>query len=169
MKFKWAEDLKRNIVQVIVNIDEYIYERMLDRVTDLNARILAAHVQSRAYDMDDFDLSQIEMVETLFELHLDIYSLIKHPHSQVDVVTQTLQSDRLERWSDLAREVIQLRSGCQPDLAMDTLALRHVWATVFQMSVNDDVPPEHVISAIAQLKGILEVLGDRTVQVQNNA
>jgi hypothetical protein len=169
MKFKWAEDLKRKIVQVIVNIDEYIYERMLDRVTDLNARILAAHVQSRAYDMDDFDLSQIEMVETLFELHLDIYSLIKHPHSQVDVVTQTLQSDRLERWSDLAREVIQLRSSCQPDLAMDTLALRHVWATVFQMSVNDDVPPEHVISAIAQLKGILEVLGDRTVQVQNNA
>ena len=169
MQFRWAEDLKRNIVQVIVNIDEHIYERMLGRVGDLNARMLAARSRSGAYDFSDFDASQVEIVQTLFELHLDIYSLIKHPHSQVDVTTQILQSDRLERWSVLARDIIQLRSDCAHELGMDTLALRHIWATVFQMSVNDEVPPEHVISSIGQLKDILESLGDCTIQVQNNA
>lgn len=169
MQYRWPDDLKRNVVQVIVNIDEYIYESMLDRVEKLNARMLSTQTQAQAYKMSDFDAAQVELVETLFELHLDIFSLIKHPHSQVDTTTQVLQSDRLERWSELAREVIQLRSECEPELGMDTLALRHVWASVFQMSVNDEVPPEHVVSAIAQLKGILESLGDRTIQVQNNA
>jgi hypothetical protein len=169
MQFKWGEDLKRNLVQVIVNIDDYIYERMLERVDNLNAQILSARHEAREHEISDFDASQIEIVETLFELHLDIYSLIKHPHSQVDVTTQILQSDRLERWSTLAREAIQLRSACDPDSGMDTLALRHIWATVFQMSVNDDVSPEHVVSAIAELKSILEALGDHVVQVQNNA
>jgi hypothetical protein len=169
MQFRWTDDLKRNLVQIIVNLDEHIYERMLERVANLNARILSANHQSRAYELSDFDRSQVEIVETLFELHLDIYSLIKHPHSQVDATTQALQSDRLERWSALAREVIQLRSACDPDLKMDTLNLRHIWATVFQMSVNDEIPPDHVVSAIGELKAILEAHGDDIIQVQNNA
>jgi hypothetical protein len=169
MQFRWADDLKRNLVQIIVNLDEHIYERMLERVANLNARILSENHQSRSYAMSNFDLSQVEIVETLFELHLDVYSLIKHPHSQVDATTQTLQSDRLERWSTLAREVIQLRSACDLESEMDTLNLRHIWATVFQMSVNDEIPPDHVVSAIAELKAILQTHGDRVIQVQNNA
>tara|TARA_R110002003_G_scaffold39_5_gene2433 strand:- start:3852 stop:6086 length:2235 start_codon:yes stop_codon:yes gene_type:complete len=115
MQFRWGDDLKRNLVQTIVNIDDYIHERMLERIIDLNSRILFARTHSRAYTFSDFDASQVEIVETLFELHLDIYSLIKHPHSQVDATTQILQSDRLERWSTLAREVIQLRSDRSPE------------------------------------------------------
>ncbi|KAG9192706.1 hypothetical protein G6011_11440 [Alternaria panax] len=169
VQFRWAEDLKRNVVQVIVHIDEYIYQRMLERVDSLNQRVLNARHQSRVYELSDYDLSQIEIVETLFELHLDIYSLIKHPQSVIDTRTQVLQSDRLERWSLLAREVLQLRSDCRPSQGDDDLTLRHIWATVFQMSVNDQVLPEHVLSAMAELKDMFEPLGDHTIQLQNNA
>ncbi|KAH7380116.1 hypothetical protein BKA66DRAFT_494490 [Pyrenochaeta sp. MPI-SDFR-AT-0127] len=169
MQFKWSEDLKRNLVQIIVNGDDYIYERMLDRVNNLNERMLKASLQSQSHELSDFDSSQIEIVETLFELHLDIYSLIKHPHSQVDTATQILQSDRLGRWSHLAREVIQLRTSCQSNQSMDDLALRHVWASVFQMSVDDQIEPDHVIFAMGELKTIFQGFDDRTVQVQNNA
>ncbi|KAF1841987.1 uncharacterized protein K460DRAFT_319604 [Cucurbitaria berberidis CBS 394.84] len=169
MEFRWAEDLKRNLVQVIVNIDDYIYERMLARVSNLNSRVLKACQNSQSHELTEFDASQIEIVETLFELHLDIYSLIKHPHSQVDVNTQVLQSDRLERWSALAREVMQLRSYSETSQGMDNLALRHVWASVFQMSVNDDILPDHVISAMAELKSMFQPLEDHIIQVQNNA
>jgi tetratricopeptide (TPR) repeat protein len=169
LQFRWAEDLKRNVVQVIVHIDEYIYERMCERVDKLNRRILGAAHLSQTYVLSDFDNSQIEIVEALFELHLDVYSLIKHPQSVVDANTQVLQSDRLERWSLLAREVLQLRSDCLPGQGTDDLALRHIWATVFQMSVNDEVLPEHVLSAMAQLKDMFEPLGDHTIQIQNNA
>ena len=169
LSFKWAEDLKRNIVQIIVNVDEYIFERMQERISNLDDRMLKSHLQSQPYNLSEFDASQIEIVQTLFELHLDIYSLIKHPHSQVDAATRTLQYDRLERWSTLAREAIQLRSNSNPDLGMDDLSFRHIWASVFQMSVKDDVPPEHVLSAIAELKSIFVALDNRTIQVQNNA
>lgn len=167
MRFRWAEDLKRNLVQIIVNVDDHIFERMLDRVGRLNHRMLHACQHAQEYELSDSDTSQIEIVETLFELHLDIYSLIKHPHSQVDVNTQILQSDRLERWSTLAREAMQLRS--QTNQNMDDLALRHIWASVFQISVNDDVTPEHAISAMAELKAIFQAREDYTIRVQNNA
>ncbi|KAF3042437.1 Histone transcription regulator 3 [Didymella heteroderae] len=167
--FKWAEDLKRNIVQAIVHVDEYIFERMQERISDLDDRILKTRLQSQNLTLSESDLSQIEVVQTLFELHLDIYSLIKHPHSQVDGSTKTLQSDRLERWSTLAREAIQLRSSCCSDVGMDDLSLRHIWASVFQMSVKDDIAPEHVLSAIAELKAIFVALDNRTIQLQNNA
>ncbi|KAH4165030.1 histone transcription regulator 3 [Parastagonospora nodorum] len=169
MQFKWSDELKRNLVQIIVNLDDYIHECMLERIASLNTRILAEEHLSCAYNFTTFDESQAEIIETLFELHLDIYSLIKHPHSQVDSATQILQSDRLERWSTLAREIVQLRSACRSNLNMDDLNMRHIWASVFQMSVNDDIPPEHVVSAIAELKAILDAQGDRTIQVQNNA
>lgn len=167
--FKWADDLKRNVVQIIVNVDEHIFERMQERISNLDDRMLKAHLHSQNCTLTDFDASQIEMVQTLFELHLDIYSLIKHPHSQVDAATKTLQCDRLERWSTLAREALQLRSSCESDVGMDDLSLRHVWASVFQMSVKDEIPPEHVLSAIAELKGIFVALDNHIVQIQNNA
>ncbi|RMZ71671.1 Histone transcription regulator 3 [Pyrenophora seminiperda CCB06] len=169
LQFRWAEDLKKVVVRIIIDIDEYIYERMLHRVDHLNRRMLKASHESRRYKLSSFDASQVEIVQTLFELHLDIYSLIKHPHSVVDVNICNSQSDRLERWATLAREVIQLRSDCQTDQGVDDLALRHVWATVFQMSVTDEVLPEHVLSAMAELKTMFEPLGDRTIQLQNNA
>lgn len=167
--FKWAEDLKRNVVQAIVHVDEYIFERMQERISSLDDRVLKTRFQSQDLELSEFDLSQIEIVQTLFELHLDIYSLIKHPHSQVDGSTKTLQSDRLERWSTLAREAIQLRSDCCSEVSMDDLSLRHIWASVFQMSVKDDIAPEHVLSAIAELKAIFVALNNRTIQLQNNA
>ncbi|KAF2997566.1 Histone transcription regulator 3 [Curvularia kusanoi] len=169
LTFKWAEDLKRNVVQIIVNVDEFILERMQERISRLDDHILEADLRSEGYTLSPYHASQIEMVQTLFELHLDIFSLIKHPHSQVDAATRTLQSDRLDRWSNLAREAIQLRSACDQDLTRDDLALRHIWTSVFHMSVKDDIPPEHVLSAIADLKTLFADLGDRTILVQNNA
>jgi tetratricopeptide (TPR) repeat protein len=167
--YKWAEDLKRNVVQIIVNVDEHIFERMLERIQNLDQQMLAARLQSQTYAISDFDASQIEIVQTLFELHLDIYSLIKHPHSQVDAATKSLQHDRLERWSTLAREAVQLRSDCSPNIGIDDLSLRHIWASVFQMSVKDDISPEHVLAAIAELKAIFLGLDNYTIQLQNNA
>lgn len=169
MQFRWTEDLKRHLVQVIVNIDDFIYQRMLDRFEELNNKILKARAQWEEYQLSESDAVQIETVEILFELHLDIYSLIKHPHSGVDAGTQTVQSDRLERWASLAREAMQLRTHYDPDAGLDDLALRHIWASVFQMNVNEDVLPEHVIYAMEELKAIFQSLDGRTIEVQNNA
>ncbi|KAF2016295.1 transcriptional corepressor of histone-like protein genes [Aaosphaeria arxii CBS 175.79] len=174
MDYRWAEDLKRHLVQIIVNFDDYIYEYFLARLEQINAEVLVRSVDAQkrlptGELLSTNESAQIEVIETIFELHLDIYSLIRHPHSGVDVVTQTVQKHRLHRWCALARDAMHLRSSCMPTDEMDELALRHVWAFVFQMSVNDDISPELVIHAMGELKGIFESRDGLVIEVQNNA
>lgn len=170
IQYRWAEDLKRLVVQVLVNVDEFIYNRMLERLDALNARILDAQEQAQQYELSTFDVAQIEMIEAIFELHLDVYSLIKHPSSGVNKTTQTEQNDRLSRWVSLAREAIQLRSSCEMNLKVDDeLSLRHIWASVFQLSVSDDILPQHVLYAMEELKKIFKSLDGHIVEIQNNA
>jgi hypothetical protein len=169
MQYRWAEDLKRHLVQIIVNFDEFIYQQLLDRIDELQRRILLRRSQEMEHELSGWDCSQIEMVEILFELHLDIYSLIKHPHSGVDSATQMIQQDRLGRWSALARDVMQIRSDCEPYTGMDELVIRHIWASVFQMTVSDDMQREYVISAMEELKDIFHSVGDPVIEIQNNA
>lgn len=170
MQYRWPEDLKRHVVQILVNLDEFIYNRMLERLEALNATILDANELDQQYEMSTFDIAQIEMIEAIFELHLDVYSLIKHPSSVVDQGTQSQQSDRLSRWVQLAREAIQLRSSCEPDIGLnDELNLRHIWASVFHLSVDDDIQPQHVLYVMEELKGVFKSLNGRVIEVQNNA
>jgi hypothetical protein len=169
MQYRWPEPLKRHVVQVIVNLDEFLFEQYLERVTQLNSRILEAETLGEEYKLSDPDASLIDTVETLFELHLDVYSLIKHPHSGVDALTQTIQHDRLERWASTARDVMQLRATSTSAIGFDELALRHIWASVFHLSVTEDVEPEHVAYAMEELKIIFQSNDGPTIEVQNNA
>ena len=167
--YRWTEDLKRHLVQIIVNFDEFFYEQCLDRISGLSARVLNAEADGHPHNLSTWDTSQIEMVQTLFELHLDIYSLIKHPHSGVDSVTQIVQHDRLERWASMARDALQLRTDCTVKVDLDELALRHIWASVFHMSVTDEIEPEHILYAMEELKAIFQFNDGPTIEVQNNA
>lgn len=170
MQYRWPEDLKRQVVQILVSVDEFIYNEMLDRLEALNARVLDAQEQSDRYKLSVFDHAQIEMIQTIFELHLDVYSLIRNPGSVVDQDTQTHQSDRLSRWVSLAREAMQLRSSCTlTDVLEDELSLRHIWASVFHLNVSDDIMPQHVLYAMEELKEIFGSLDGRVIEVQNNA
>ncbi|KAL5456491.1 hypothetical protein PMIN06_003846 [Paraphaeosphaeria minitans] len=170
VQYRWPEDLKRQVVQVLVNVDEFIHNRMLDRLEALNGSILEARKQSQQYILSTFDAAQIELIETIFELHLDVYSLIKHPSSGINQSTQTEQNDRLSRWVSLAREALQLRSSCQLNVeSLDELSLRHIWASVFQLSVDDEVLPQHVLFAMEELKEIFKSSNGHTIEVQNNA
>jgi hypothetical protein len=168
-QYRWPEDLKRHLVQVLVNFDESIYETLLGRINALDIAILKARAESTCYELSKWDAAQIEIVQIIFELHLDVYSLIRHPHSGVDSLTQTSQNDRLQRWSILARTALHLRSNCNLGNGLDHLALRHIWASVFQLGVDDDVPPQLVIRAMEELKALFRSREGPVIEVQNNA
>jgi hypothetical protein len=169
--YRWAEDLKRHLVQIIVNFDDFIYEQLVDRLSRIDSAILQAAANSKEYKLSGWDAAQIEMIEIIFELHLDIYSLIKHPHSGVDASTQISQKDRLERWLSVARDAIHMRTDCKEPskTGFDELELRHIWASVFQMSVSDEIEPGHVVSAMEELKSIFHSTDGPIIEVQNNA
>ena len=158
----WPDSLKALVVRMIVNLDDFIFASTLGTFEQ----------KSRPGDpnVDSECRSLAEMVQTLFELHLDVYSLIKHPGSGVDQSTQTLQKERLSRWSDLAQCTIEQvinRHGQVAD--RHPLMLRHLWATAFHLSVCDDVTQDHVVLCLEDLKKTLQDCGNPIIDLQNNA
>jgi hypothetical protein len=166
---RWSDDLKRIVVQIAVRFDDHIYPLVEDLASNISNKTLLARSGGQSFSLTQEDLSSIDMIQTLFELHLDVYSLIKHPASAVDIVTQTQQKYRLERWSTLANTAINLRIDTLNDLGHDELAIRHIWATAFHISVCDNVSQTHVLACMRDLKDLLESLGGPSIQLQNNA
>ena len=158
-KYLWPEDLKTMIVRTLVNFDESLFDQA------------KGGIEKRTTAMGPtFDMGLAEMVQTIFELHLDIYCLIKEPNSGVDFKTVSAQRDRLQRWSELAREVTRSRSVAadNPNLT-DELNLRFLWATTFHIGAASDVTQDHVIECMNDMRTILEALGRPSIQLQNNA
>ncbi|KAF2086702.1 hypothetical protein K490DRAFT_74303 [Saccharata proteae CBS 121410] len=169
MRHQWSDDLKRVVVQLIVHNDDFIYNRLVHETSALDNRLLEAQSDGRYYAFSAKELSMIEMIQTLFELHLDIYSLIRHPGSSVDVSTRILQRDRLERWVELTRDVIKFRSSMRKDTVLDELEFRHIWASTFHLHASEDVDPGYVLHCVEELKTIAGLLPEPVLQVQNNA
>ena len=159
-EYLWSEELKTMIVRTLVNFDESMYDRAQD---ELDTR-------KRRLDCKISDHGLAVMIETIFELHLDIYCLIKQPNSGVNAETVLAQGDRLQRWSELARELIYFRSVASgvPRLK-DELGLRFLWAITFNIAAATDVAQDHIIECMTDLKAILVAVEEPNIHLQNNA
>lgn len=166
---QWTDDLKRAVVQILVNLDDYFYHRLAEEIAVVDSQRLKMNLHSRVAPLSGEQTSLFEMSQSIFELHLDVYSLIRHPGSGVDMDRQTVQKDRLDRWAALARHALNLHSTLGSLETDQELALRHVWASVFHISVCDDVQQAHIIACIEEMKQHFQDLDDPVIQLQNNA
>ena len=154
----WPEDLKTMVVRTLVNFDE----RFLERAGDELAMWDQIGKQSQN--------TLVELCQTVFELHLDIYCLIKEPNSGVDAGTVVAQRDRLQRWSEMAREAVQLRSLAMPRTTLaDDINVRFLWATTFHLAAASDVTQDHAIECMRNLRALLVEANHPCILLQNNA
>ena len=101
--FLWPETLKKTVVLLLVNQDDFIYGEVNRRMDVLRRPILTAvDPELQQLDMTQSEEKLVALIQTIFELHLDIYSRITNPSSEVDTATRILQRDRLSRWAALA-------------------------------------------------------------------
>ena len=165
----WSEDLKQTLVQMIVREDEHIYHIMQEHFISLDETLLQPRAGFRTR-LTPAMASSIEMTQSLFELHLDVYSLITNPSSQVDQVTRVQQRDRLNRWADLAGAFINHYANINSDLAAnDQLILRFIWASATYAVKADTIVQEHVMLCLHDLQDLLHRAGDVTIVLPNNA
>lgn len=165
LDYKWPEALKTVVVRIIVNFDEHIFQ-----VASAELETLVRNARTpKAGDLEEQEKFWT-MVQTLFELHLDIYCLIKEPNSGVDVATVTMQGDRLQRWSELTREAMFVRSTIRgQQKAHDELNLRFLWATTLNIGASVDVDPDYALECIHDLRATFVAAEDPTIYLQNNA
>nr|POE78620.1 histone transcription regulator 3 like [Quercus suber] len=163
--FLWPDELKRMVVRVIVHFDEAIYVQAQQAIK------LGMGKPETSQDVHCFPslAGAVEMIQSLYELHLDIFTLIKQTNSGVDPETIADQRDRLRRWGDLAQDAVHLNCVQLDSNGLDQLSLRFMWAVTFHMSASDDVAQDHVIECMNDLRIKLQSAGEPTIQLQNNA
>ena len=165
----WPDELKSDIVQLLTNVDEYVYGRMDELVTTLERRILASAYGS-PFEYGLKHAAELEMIQTIFELHLDIYAQMNSPNSEVGKESRILQRDRLERWSTLARgSLSHFLDYSPPGPYQRCIALRHIWASTFLISMSADVQHDHILLCLQDVKLALNSLGDPVIHLINNA
>lgn len=161
-RYQWPEPVKMVAVRILVNFDETLFER-----ATLELRRCQNNVDSSAASVPH---DMPELIQSIFELHLDVYSLIKQSDSGVGRDTIITQGDRLQRWSDLSREAMIIQSNT-PDFAAvkDNLSVRFLWASTFAISASADVTQEHAIECMHDLRRLLIAADEPVIQLQNNA
>ena len=165
----WSEDLKQTLVQMIVREDEHIYRMMQEQFVALDESILQSQNGGKLR-LTLAIINSVEMTQSLFELHLDVYSLITNPSSQVDQVTRVQQRDRLNRWADLAGGFINHYANTNDDLAVDDKSvLRFIWASTTYAVKADTIAQEHVMLCLHDLQSLLHRAGGITIVLPNNA
>ncbi|KAI9821387.1 MAG: Histone transcription regulator 3 [Thelocarpon impressellum] len=165
----WPDSLKEAVVQVLVHLDEPIYDRTRRQYLVMEERIESPHGENFQSDTRHADFPITDMAQSIFELHLDVYERITNPSSEVDTATITAQRDRLERWACLASDLINVCSFVEDSPAEDSLYLRYLWASAAYAGLSEGVSQEHVILCMADLRHIIRAMGDTVVKLQNNA
>lgn len=165
----WPETLKLTVVQLIVREDEHIYQTMQKRFDDLADRLLSTDQPGAAkYNIED--VAEADMAQTLYELHLDIYSRITNPSSQVDSATRISQLDRLQRWSDLASAFINVYADHADDVSVQQWhVIRFIWTATIHSNMMDNISQEHIQLCLTDLQNLLSHAGKPVIVLPNNA
>ncbi|ROW13997.1 hypothetical protein VPNG_04134 [Cytospora leucostoma] len=155
MATKWTEQLKTAVVQVTSHFDEAIYDRVVLEIDRLQQQ------KNKESELDELD----NLVQMLFELHLDVYERITNPNSRVDISIRLGTKGRLSRWLDLASVLRRSRSA-DPGVQ---LSLRFLWACVFSTTMAEGVSRDHVLSCWHSLRDYLTATAQGKVELPNNA
>ena len=168
--FLWPDVLKETVVQILVKQDEFFYTTLLGRVMDLDELLLESKEGVTPLDLQTLDNALISVIQTIFELHLDIYGRITNPSSEVDLATRALQLDRLGRWAELARHAYSKRPSLEHGAAsLDLLSIRFLWSSVVYINLVDPSSRDHVLLCFEDLKRVLEAAGSPIIELPNNA
>lgn len=164
----WPDLLKQTLIQLSIDMHDYMIERLSqDRHFGNPPSGEITRLASSTTDMQ-----VVEIVQSLFELHLDVYTRITNPASVVDDSTRSLQKVRLDTWCNVARELVNDYISQQDkvnEANARNLELRHLWASIFHLAVSDDADREHLILCLSELKREMVLYGNPVIYLPNNA
>ncbi|OTB01683.1 hypothetical protein M426DRAFT_212721 [Hypoxylon sp. CI-4A] len=153
---KWSDSMKTAVVQVISHLDEDIWNRIQ---YELEYHSSSADPAQTLAVID-------EIVQMLFELHLDVYERITNPNSAVDFGIRVETKGRMGRWFTLASQMSRER----PESADDSLSIRFLWSAVFAVTLTEGVSRDHVLQCWKSLRDrIVEESESIDIRLPNNA
>ncbi|KAJ5625771.1 hypothetical protein N7510_002080 [Penicillium lagena] len=167
--FIWPDGLKETLMQLLLKEDEFIYQKSCDHVTSLERRIFISGPKTPfQYTTSDFSL--LEMIQNVYELHLDKYASVDNPSSEASQDIRLAQRDRLSRWGMLARTALSHFVDHGPaGEHRQNIILRHLWTSIFHVNLSGEAQREHVLLCLQDLKQMLQSMGDPVINLVNNS
>ncbi|KAL4931168.1 putative transcriptional corepressor of histone genes (Hir3) [Aspergillus undulatus] len=167
--YQWPTALKDVVLQFLSLDDEYIYGRLEEKVKTLESRILRSQREA-SFQYLAADFADLDMVQAIFELHLDQYAPMNSPNNETDQQTRTLQQERLTRWCMLARTALTHFIDHGPsEINRERITVRHIWASTFQSNMAADAQREHALLCLEDLKRFFGSLRDPVLSLPNNS
>ncbi|KAJ5103497.1 hypothetical protein N7532_004026 [Penicillium argentinense] len=166
---QWPEELKETVVELLVREDEFLYTRMQESVASLERRILDLNTEM-PFEYQTSDLANLEMIQSIYELHLEIYSSVDAMDTKDSQEEKSAQKERLGRWGTLSRFCLEVFiENCPSEEPRQNLCLRHLWTSVFHLNLAGEAQREHVLLCLQDLKFILQSIGDPSIHLVNNS
>ena len=170
LDYLWPDNLKEQVVQILVAQDPYLFPLVSEQLEALESSLSSRHDTSHNAHLVTQDKDLFELIQTSFEIHLDIHARITNPSSVVDQNARMGQRDRLRRWATLANHAMTIFNMLYPtDPPAEHLYLRHQWATVLHLNLTEEASREHVILCLEDLEETLRSIGGPVIELQNNA
>lgn len=160
----WPDALHDVVRQAIIDLDTFLYTTCSE-FCDVSRLPSLESNEGSLVDRED----TIEMMQSLFELHLDI-------RARMDASTDTpdeakiAQQARLEKWSNLAVQAINTLPRDEYGQIQDRkMCIRHMWASVFRLQYGTTVDREHIITCLEDLKITISSGEYQEVLLPNNS
>ena len=153
----WPDSLKETIVQMLVHEDEAIFSQT-NRLVDMMEQ--QSLVPENTLELHHFNKSKkrhMQLVQAIYELHLDVYGRITNPSSEVDGMTRLLQRDRLCRWAAFSSKLMNQWSFSPDDegWSSSNLEIRFMWSSVVCTSLLEPGSRDHTVLCFRDLIRIL--------------
>ena len=171
MREGWSDEMKQTVVQLLLRSQEHLLDNLSQQYRQLVPGANANADEDNSSESELSSISQLmEFVQSIFELHLDIYSRITNPSSQVEREVRIKQADSLERWASLADDFMRIyANSAEQSGTSDTLVIRFLWASTIYAGKADDVEQNHMVSCLEDLKSVLHRLEVQPISLPNNA
>lgn len=156
--FSWPDTLKETVVQMLVYEDEAIFLQNNRLVDMMEQQSKASEDTLELECVNKSKTSHMQLVQAIYELHLDVYGRITNPSSEVDATTRLLQRDRLCRWAAFSSKLMNQWSSLtdDKDWSSSALEIRFMWSSVVCTSLLEPGSRDHTVVCFQDLIRILE-------------
>lgn len=165
---QWSESMKNVMSDIILKNDEFLYRGIIGFARKLEGDTLLCGSPADS-GLKSRHFSTMELSQTLYELHLDIYASMTAPNSDIDETVAAVQRELLSRWRFVTQNLInQHMDIAEGDNSPTDIALRHLWSTTSHLNLTGEASQDHVILCLEDLNRILTCLGSPRITLVNS-
>ena len=164
----WPSDLKSDVLKILFYINDFLYSKVDQRISALEDSMLVSKRQNLTYSLNEEDHAWLELVQTIFELHLDLLTVdVKNGNEKV-FDADLMKRQYMNRWAMLCQKALAFYLSSTKDSDFGILAFRFAWACALHLKASEDITDRQMILFLQELKNIMKQAQVPALKLPNN-